>query len=198
MEGVRVFEPSEWEAAGVSGTSLAEQELKQTLEGLARHLFGDVEMRWIDAYFPFTEPSYELEIFFKGEWLEVLGCGVMQQAILEEAGLGEKKAWAFGCVYGGGMGGVSAWRCGGGHVVVCWWCGVVHTNAHASIPTQHTRHTNTGWVWSVLQWCYLISLIFDYSGLLINDSSSNSRYSVCARVCVCCVSVVFVVFVLFV
>lgn len=68
---------------------------------------GDVEMRWIDAYFPFTEPSFELEIFFKGEWLEVLGCGVMQQAILNEAGLPEKKAWAFGCA--GTT--VCAWSC---------------------------------------------------------------------------------------
>lgn len=33
------------------------------------------QTRWVDAYFPFTEPSYELEIFFNGEWLEVLGCG---------------------------------------------------------------------------------------------------------------------------
>ena len=32
-----------------------------TLSGLS----GDVEMRWVDTYFPFTDPSFELEIFFK-------------------------------------------------------------------------------------------------------------------------------------
>jgi len=96
MEGVRVFEKEEWESKGVEAVDLARDELRSTLEGLARHLFGDVEMRWVDAYFPFTEPSMELEIFFKGEWLEVLGCGVMEMQILEEAGLGDKRAWAFG------------------------------------------------------------------------------------------------------
>jgi len=53
------------------------------LQGLAKALFGDVECRWVDAYFPFTEPSFELEIFFNGKWMEVLGCGVMQQVILD-------------------------------------------------------------------------------------------------------------------
>ncbi|XRB08820.1 phenylalanine--tRNA ligase alpha subunit [Pycnococcus provasolii] len=96
MEGVRVFDPSEWEAAGMDSTAFAEQELKNTLEGLARHLFGDVEMRWVDAYFPFTEPSAELEVFYGGDWLEVLGCGVMRQEILTEGGSPEKRAWAFG------------------------------------------------------------------------------------------------------
>ena len=67
MEGVRVFEKEEWESKGVEAVDLARDELRTTLEGLARHLFGDVEMRWVDAYFPFTEPSMELEIFFKGE-----------------------------------------------------------------------------------------------------------------------------------
>ena len=96
MEGFRVFEQAEWEEAGKDSVDLAAEELKDCLEGLAKHLFGDVEMRWVDAYFPFTEPSFELEIFFKGEWLEVLGCGVTEMKILEEAGLQDKRAWAFG------------------------------------------------------------------------------------------------------
>jgi len=73
MEGVCLFTEEEAAKANCTMAELAEKDLKRTLEGLARHLFGDVEMRWVDAYFPFTEPSFELEIFFKGEWLEVHG-----------------------------------------------------------------------------------------------------------------------------
>ena len=40
MEGFRVFSPPEWEAAGVDGTTFALQDLKETLEGLAKRLFG--------------------------------------------------------------------------------------------------------------------------------------------------------------
>lgn len=96
MEGLYVYNPEEWEAKGITGEELAANELKEVLEGLAKHLFGDVECRWVDAYFPFTVPSYELEIFFNGEWLEVLGCGVVQQQILEKNGWKGCKAWAFG------------------------------------------------------------------------------------------------------
>ena len=96
MEGVRVFDAAELNSDHLSEVEVVSKELKETLEGLAQHLFGEVEMRWVDAYFPFTEPSYELEIFFNGEWLEVLGCGVMQQSILEDSGNAGKKAWAFG------------------------------------------------------------------------------------------------------
>lgn len=98
MEGVRVFEPAAWGGSPDGGVPHAEAELKATLEGLAAHLFGaDAQTRWVDAYFPFTHPSFELEVFFNGEWLEVLGCGVVQPAILNAAGIpSDHTAWAFG------------------------------------------------------------------------------------------------------
>lgn len=96
MEAVRVLSEEDWTAAGLTADELAEKELKQSLEGLARHLFGDVECRWVDAYFPFTHPSFELEIFFRGEWLEVLGSGVMEQPILDNNYKPGHKGWAFG------------------------------------------------------------------------------------------------------
>jgi len=63
---------------------LMTQELKSCLKGLAQHLFGkDAEMRWVNTYFPFTHPSWELEVKHNGNWLEVLGCGIMEQALLK-------------------------------------------------------------------------------------------------------------------
>ena len=97
MEGVRVF-PGLLEACGSreEGVKQVEKDLKEALEGMVMKLFGDVERRWVDTYFPFTDPSFELEIFYNDEWLEVLGCGVMQQDIVRRAGKGETLGWAFG------------------------------------------------------------------------------------------------------
>jgi phenylalanyl-tRNA synthetase alpha chain len=104
MEGVRLFQDP------TTSLSTIEADLKAILEYLARGLFGDVKMRWNEDYFPFTEPSYELEIFFQGDWLEVLGCGVIHPEIfthaqkrkeedLQASGSSElmfEKGWAFG------------------------------------------------------------------------------------------------------
>ena len=70
MEGVHIFD-----AGQSQDDAEIERHLKHTLEGLVRTLFGDTEMRWNPDYFPFTDPSFELEVMFEGEWLEVLGCG---------------------------------------------------------------------------------------------------------------------------
>ncbi|KFD51430.1 hypothetical protein M513_07643, partial [Trichuris suis] len=75
-----------------------ERHLKGTLEGLMRHLFADegLQLRWTSSYFPFTHPSWELEIFHNQNWMEMLGCGIIEQKILENAGAGDRVGWAFG------------------------------------------------------------------------------------------------------
>jgi phenylalanyl-tRNA synthetase alpha chain len=86
--------PPTWQEADT--LQAVEKHLHQTLEGLARHLFGTkIKCRWVDCYFPFTNPSWELEIFFNGDWLEVLGCGLVEPQILKNCNV-EGVGWAFG------------------------------------------------------------------------------------------------------
>ena len=64
---------------------------------MAKGLFGNnCEMRWVDAYFPFTDPSFELEIYFDGKWVEMLGCGVIHKDVLERSGRKGEIGWAAG------------------------------------------------------------------------------------------------------
>ncbi|KEF57868.1 uncharacterized protein A1O9_05789 [Exophiala aquamarina CBS 119918] len=55
-----------------------------------------IKARWIEAYFPFTSPSFEIEVQWNDTWLELLGCGIVQQPILTQAGLREHVGWAWG------------------------------------------------------------------------------------------------------
>jgi len=100
--GVAIFEKGtrnelKQETHTLETSKMIEHDLKACLETLMKVLFGnDVQMRWVPAYFPFTHPSWELEILMAGEWVEMLGCGVMEQAILDRAGASNKAGWAFG------------------------------------------------------------------------------------------------------
>ena len=69
--------------------------LQNILVGLVKYLFPDCESRVNDDYFPFTDPSYEIEVYKNNTWIEVLGCGVVHQKILENNNL-EGKYIAFG------------------------------------------------------------------------------------------------------
>jgi phenylalanyl-tRNA synthetase alpha chain len=72
-------------------------DMKAHIEKIVRDLFGEkTEMRWIDAYFPFTEPSLELEIFYENKWVEMLGCGVVHNFVLEKGGRSAERGWAAG------------------------------------------------------------------------------------------------------
>eukprot|EP01052_Picozoa_sp_SAG31_P011114 SAG31_NODE_622_length_13493_cov_7.301254_12_plen_120_part_00 len=88
-EGVKIFDC--W-GNGEEACDHVESDMKRTLDGLAVKLFGpDTQTRWNIDDFPFTHPSWEMEVLFEGEWLEVLGCGVVKQDILNACGHGDKR-----------------------------------------------------------------------------------------------------------
>ncbi|MDC6272291.1 phenylalanine--tRNA ligase, partial [Acetobacter pasteurianus] len=62
-----------------------------------QYLNEPLRVRWVEAYFPWTGPSWEIEVWWKGDWLECCGCGVVQQQVLLNSNLGDDKlSWAFG------------------------------------------------------------------------------------------------------
>lgn len=91
IDAVRLFQPNTPRDEIVT-------DLQQTLTALAGHLFGlDIESRWVDATFPFTTPSFELEVYWQGEWLELLGCGLLHRNVLRSSGIPQDvNGWAFG------------------------------------------------------------------------------------------------------
>ena len=73
--------------------------LKGTLDNFARHMFGpDVTTRLRPSFFPFTEPSAEVDVFFNGRWIEWGGCGMVNPKVLEVCGIDTKEfsGFAFG------------------------------------------------------------------------------------------------------
>ena len=76
-------------------------ELKGCLEYFIKRMFGDKKkMRFRPSFFPFTEPSAEVDIWDdeRNQWMEVLGCGMVDPAVLENVGYDSKKwyGYAFG------------------------------------------------------------------------------------------------------
>ena len=74
--------------------------LKDLIYKIIQALFGEqVEIRFRPSYFPFTEPSAEVDILSNdGKWLEILGCGVVNPIVLENCKIDSKKysGFAFG------------------------------------------------------------------------------------------------------
>jgi len=88
-------------------------DMKQTLHQFAQALYGkDVVSRLRPSYFPFTEPSAEMDVYYgladehahritKGTgWLEILGCGMVDPAVLETCGIDSNKYSGFACGMG--------------------------------------------------------------------------------------------------
>ncbi len=85
-------------------------DLKQTLEYFTTQLFGKSKIRLRPSYFPFTEPSAEVDVYWglnnetdykmtKGTgWLEIMGCGMVDPNVLENCNIDHKEysGFAFG------------------------------------------------------------------------------------------------------
>ena len=74
-------------------------DLKGTLDHFARSIFGtDVKTRLRSSFFPFTEPSAEVDFFFNGRWIEWGGCGMVNPKVLVACGIDPEiySGFAFG------------------------------------------------------------------------------------------------------
>ncbi|KAE8355300.1 hypothetical protein BDV28DRAFT_51348 [Aspergillus coremiiformis] len=79
---IKIFTEASKAAAAANGNDSTEQQ--------------PLTVRWVEAYFPFTSPSWELEVFWQGKWLEILGCGIIKQELLINSDVPNRIGWAFG------------------------------------------------------------------------------------------------------
>ncbi len=79
------------------GVSFAQ--LRSDIYLFLKRVFGeDIEIKFIPSYFPFTEPSAEVAVRWRGQWLEILGCGMVHPQVLKNTGIDpeEYTGYAFG------------------------------------------------------------------------------------------------------
>jgi phenylalanyl-tRNA synthetase alpha chain len=67
--------------------------LRGTVTTFLQRFFGDLPVRFRASYFPFTEPSAEVDVQWRGRWLEVMGCGMVDPAVLTGMGL-DPERWS--------------------------------------------------------------------------------------------------------
>lgn len=76
--------------------TITPDDLKNTLSEIAHSVFGDVNFRFYEHDFPYTDPSFEMEAEINGQWIEMLGSGMARKSVLANMGLTGYHGWAFG------------------------------------------------------------------------------------------------------
>ncbi len=72
-------------------------ELKRVLSEVVESVFGaGTEYRFLDDTFPYTNPSTQVEVNVRGEWVEILGAGMIKKSVLSKFGVEGYNGWAFG------------------------------------------------------------------------------------------------------
>jgi phenylalanyl-tRNA synthetase alpha chain len=75
-------------------------DLKGTVKVFLEAMFGDIPIRFRPSFFPFTEPSAEVDVQWKGRWLEVLGCGMVDPNVLKAVGYDPEVYTGFAAGFG--------------------------------------------------------------------------------------------------
>jgi phenylalanyl-tRNA synthetase alpha chain len=76
-------------------------DLKGTLKEFLKQMFGeDLPVKFRASYFPFTEPSAEVDVQWKGKWLEVMGCGMVDPNVLKAIGYDPQVYTGFAAGFG--------------------------------------------------------------------------------------------------
>ncbi|MBI4085353.1 MAG: hypothetical protein HY432_02510 [Candidatus Liptonbacteria bacterium] len=75
---------------------ITSDDLKNVLSEIATSIFGSTKFRFYDHNFPYTDPSYEMEAEINGQWIEMLGSGLVRKSVLANLGLTGYNGWAFG------------------------------------------------------------------------------------------------------
>ncbi len=84
------------------GEKVSLAELKGAMEYFFKRFFGDdVQLRFRPSFFPFVEPGVEVDLLFKGKWLEVMGAGNVHENVLKMVGLDPDVYSGF--AFGGGI-----------------------------------------------------------------------------------------------
>ncbi|MGJ5676224.1 MAG: phenylalanine--tRNA ligase subunit alpha [Nostochopsis sp.] len=75
-------------------------DLKGTIKIFLQQMFGDLPIRFRASYFPFTEPSAEVDLEWNGRWLEVMGCGMVDPNVLKSVGYDPEVYTGFAAGFG--------------------------------------------------------------------------------------------------
>src|SRR3989338_4610229 len=76
--------------------TITPDDLKNPLPRTPKSIFGQVNFRFYEHQFPYTDPSFEMEAEINGQWIEMLGSGMARKSVLSNFGLTGYHGWAFG------------------------------------------------------------------------------------------------------
>lgn len=75
-------------------------DLRGTIKVFLEAMFGDCPIRFRPSFFPFTEPSAEVDLQWRGRWLEVMGCGMVDPNVLKAVGYDPEVYTGFAAGFG--------------------------------------------------------------------------------------------------